>query len=136
MGAPQVSIPSIGPVTLVKVQGESMDPFLLPGDYVGCTQLRSIRDMDPSKVYVVNTRDSGVYVKFVLLTEYRLILRSANPAYPDEQIPLQDVVSLCEVKVRITRHVVPVHDLAALQLRIKRIEDMLRLQHHDIRKEL
>ena len=123
-----LSLPELGTLHLVKVQGESMEPFLMPGDYVGCAPVRAIRDIDPTRVYVVNTRDEGVYVKFILVTEDRLILRSANPAYPDQSIPISEVRTLHEVKVRITRHVLPVHEIASMAFRLQKIEESLR-QH-------
>lgn len=102
--------------TTIKIQGDSMAPVLLHGDYVVGRKLDSIDHIRSNHIYIVNSR-VGIYVKHVTRYESGLWLIPESKEYSTELIPYEEVISVWEVMVRITESLDnPMHHPNYLQL--------------------
>ena len=75
----------------VRVYGDSMLPIIKPGSTVIASMDASCQHGD---LAVVVTQDGEAMIKLVYYKGDQLLLRSANPAYPDRTIPRQDILHL------------------------------------------
>lgn len=70
-------------MVLMRVDGDSMEPFVLNGDVVLIDQ--SQRETRPGKVYAVGIEDA-VYLKVLNTLPGKLVLTSHNAAYPPLEV--------------------------------------------------
>ncbi|MHB1702864.1 MAG: XRE family transcriptional regulator [bacterium] len=68
----------------VKVKGESMEPTVREGGYVGV----DINDKEyiAGKIYAVFLKDEGVAIKRVFVNDGKAILKSDNPIFPERVV--------------------------------------------------
>lgn len=100
----KVIIPTIkGEARTFEVHGDDMYPVLMHGDLVACTQLKSMKDLDGSKIYVITTANTGFIMSYVRpsLTGLYLMPENAQSKLP-ESIDHLNIREVWEVKLRIT----------------------------------
>lgn len=98
-----ITYPGLEGGVAVRVEGNSMEPTLKPGDVLLCTPLGRDGYLD-NRVYVIVTRD-GALVKRVLdrtRAEGVLLLKSDNRDFATQQIRREDVLASYVVRRRIT----------------------------------
>jgi len=113
-----------------EVSGDSMEPLLLHGDFIACTKLQAASQLRSGLIYVVVSADHGVSVKYVRQTVNAIRCLSHSPDHDAYNIPLEDVLELWEVQVRITRNLLgtgmtsqPVNEASNVQ--VERVENAL-----------
>jgi phage repressor protein C with HTH and peptisase S24 domain len=87
-----------------EVSGDSMEPLLLHGDFIACTKVQEARQLRTGLIYVIVSKDHGISVKYVRLTVNAIRCLSHSPTFEPYNIPLDEVLELWEVQVRITRN--------------------------------
>lgn len=104
---PRVIIPGLvaSGGRVFEISGNSMEPILLHGDYVGCQRVENPHTIRDGTIYVVVSRTQGITVKYLRVTLHALRCLSANAT---EHLPfdldLDEVREIWEVQIRITRH--------------------------------
>jgi len=87
-------------MVMMRVAGDSMEPKIEDGDVVLIDQSQA--QPQPGQVYAVGIEDA-VYIKVIDFLPGKLVLKSANPAYPPIEVDArQDLAD----GVRIIGHVI------------------------------
>ena len=70
-------------IKIVKVTGNSLSPFFLPGDYVLCVKgWKTASSLKPGDLVVFDHSDHGTFIKFVkdnLATDSIIFVEGSNP---------------------------------------------------------
>lgn len=74
-------------MVLMRVSGDSMQPDILNNDVVLIDQ--SKRDILPGRIYAVGFEEA-IYLKRIDMLPGKVILKSANPAYPPVELDIRD----------------------------------------------
>lgn len=85
-----------------EVAGESMVPTIHPGDYVVGEKLASGADIVSTRVHIIISKSSGIYIKRVYVDKNFLILESDNDAFPPVTLPFDDVHEVYYAIQRLT----------------------------------
>ena len=91
-----ISVPGINPMCrVVRVSGDSMSPVINSGDYIAVRQVTDLSVLYWGQIYVVLLDDYRM-VKYLRRHEDRdkVVLRSANPAYDDIELPREAIRNL------------------------------------------
>lgn len=116
-----------------QVKGDSMSPVLEDGDYI-ITKYPStpLAEVKTGAAYAINSRYSGISVKHISLDESYIICTSANYlSYDQYTIPIDDVLGVYEVRMRITSRLTGPHIHPATEARLNKIEQFLTHIHPD-----
>lgn len=94
----------LGPVIGIRVQGDSMDPTILPDDVLLCSYVERDQRIKDNAIYVI-CHSEGVVVKRV--TDRRhfngtIICKSDNREYPTFEVKMDNLLHLWRVRRRIT----------------------------------
>ena len=87
-----------------EVDGMSMLPEFLPGDYVVSTPVESLQHLIKGKVYVFQTIDGILLKQFGGFDSEEAILISINDGYDPLQIPLKNIKKVYLKEFKITRN--------------------------------
>ena len=74
-------------MVLMRVSGDSMQPEILNDDVVLLDQSKT--DILPGRIYAVRFEEA-IYLKRVDMLPGKVILKSANPAYPPVELDIRD----------------------------------------------
>ena len=74
-------------MVLMRVSGDSMQPEILNNDVVLLDQSKT--DILPGRIYAVGFEEA-IYLKRVDMLPGKVILKSANPAYPPVELDIRD----------------------------------------------
>lgn len=82
----------------IEVKGDSMLPTLQDKDVIACQWITDINQLNPSKIYVVDTKD-GAVVKRLTIQGDEFLCHSDNPApeYEDFTVPAASVLKVARV---------------------------------------
>lgn len=116
-GNKNVDIPGVDYEAITMgVQGDSMAPVLIHGDYVVGRKLEDVTQIRHNQIHIVNSR-VGVYIKYVTKYEGGLWLIPEAKEFQAELIPYDEIISVWEVRVRITESLdSPLHHPNYMQL--------------------
>lgn len=92
----RINVPGINPgCRVVKVSGDSMEPVIGNGDYIAVREVTDLSVLYWGQIYVVLLDDYRM-VKYLRRHEddSKVVLRSANPAYDDIELPRSAIRSL------------------------------------------
>lgn len=109
----------------IRTEGDSMAPTFLDKDLIIISLVTDLTKIRENYVCVVLTRDSG-YLKRVTFKQTgnpRLVLRSDNPGYSTFELPIEEVVNVYYVHMRITAQFPT--DIRIINSRLTRVEDRL-----------
>jgi transcriptional regulator with XRE-family HTH domain len=103
-----VIIPGIdGNARTFEVYGARMMPSLFPGDYISCTPITNLKDIQPSKIYVVVSKTSGIHVTHLQVEHHHLLCTPANTKdFEQTRIHDSDVKEIWEAQVKITNKII------------------------------
>lgn len=76
----------------MRITGESMLPYLHPGDEVACLQINEPTFLQWGRIHVLST-SQGIIIKKIFDADGGIRCVSFNPDYPDFTIPKQDIYS-------------------------------------------
>jgi phage repressor protein C with HTH and peptisase S24 domain len=76
-------------IVAVRIRGRSMEPLIFDGAYVGVD--RDDRKVISGEIYAVWLPYEGAVIKRLYAATDRLLLRSANPEFPELAVPAADV---------------------------------------------
>jgi phage repressor protein C with HTH and peptisase S24 domain len=100
-----VNIPGVtGKARTFEVDGDSMYPVLQPGDWVCGKLVDDPVEIKQNQVYVIVGKEEGITVKYIQVLSDRLRCVAENTAYQATEIPLENVMEIWQVVVRVTRH--------------------------------
>ncbi|MEP6673087.1 MAG: S24 family peptidase [Chthoniobacter sp.] len=83
----------------IKVSGNSMEPNLRDGDMVICSPAQEVNNGDAA---VVRTHSDNVHIKYWQRRGERVLLESANPAYPPIEVPYEEIAGAWPIVQTIT----------------------------------
>ena len=111
-----------------KVRNDSMHPTLYDGDWVVGRYLEAQEWAEAvnERIYIISTREDGVKIKRVrnrLSERGKLCCRSDNKHYPAFEVPETEIVSLFEVKCRLSFNFP--NEPALITERMARLEDRM-----------
>jgi SOS-response transcriptional repressor LexA len=88
---------------LLQIQGDSMHPTIYNGDWVFIRKLERVEDIKDGYIYVVLSRD-GIVCKRLLnrANKGHIACQSDNSTYPTYTIPLEDVISIWAVEMKMS----------------------------------
>jgi transcriptional regulator with XRE-family HTH domain len=105
-----------------EVSGDSMLPTIREGDYVIGRKLERIEDVRESRVHIVISRSSGIYIKRVYIGTECLILESDNTDFQPVSVPNDDIHEIYYAFKRYTDNFSGPRPYSS---RIEKIEDYL-----------
>jgi hypothetical protein len=76
----------------MRITGESMLPYLHPGDEVACLQINEPTFLQWGRIHVLST-SQGIVIKKIFDADGGIRCVSFNPDYPDFVIPKQEIYS-------------------------------------------
>jgi SOS-response transcriptional repressor LexA len=76
----------------MRITGESMLPYLHPGDEVACLQINEPTFLQWGRIHVLST-SQGIVIKKIFDADGGIRCVSFNPDYPDFTIPKQEIYS-------------------------------------------
>ena len=76
----------------MRITGESMLPYLHPGDEVACLQINEPTFLQWGRIHVLST-SQGIVIKKIFDVDGGIRCVSFNPDYPDFTIPKQEIYS-------------------------------------------
>jgi phage repressor protein C with HTH and peptisase S24 domain len=76
----------------MRITGESMLPYLHPGDEVACLQIKEPTFLQWGRIHVLST-SQGVVIKKIFDADGAIRCVSFNPDYPDFIVPKQEIYS-------------------------------------------
>lgn len=86
-----------------QVEGDSMVPNLMPGEWVLGKAVPSVREVSANKIYVVVLYDSVLVKKIQRLEDpYKLLLISINEEYAPIEVMVSDIQELWQVNSKLT----------------------------------
>jgi transcriptional regulator with XRE-family HTH domain len=114
-----------------EVDGESMSPVLLHGDYIGCTQLQSESEIRDGLLYAIVTVTRGITVKYIRMGQEVMHCYPENIGeFQSFDLPLSEVKEVWEVHLRVTKNLTT-HRFTKKQVyddpRVKRLERMVEI---------
>jgi len=100
----KVIIPTLdGEARTFEVHGDDMYPLLMHGDFVSCARLKSMKDLDGSKIYVMVTASEGIIMSYVRPGLNGLYLTPENSQSKlQASVDHLNIREIWEVKLRIT----------------------------------
>lgn len=119
-----IQIPGIeAPAMTFEVTGDSMEPFLVKGDWITCRKA-SIDQVDERSIYVVIGKDD-IFISHIDIDRNQLILTPANSIYNSTRIDLADVHETWQAITRITHHIGGANYGMSLIEKVGKIEQFL-----------
>ena len=104
---PTLSLPfgwfQSGEYVLIQIEGDSMHPTIYNGDWAFVRKIEKISEIKDGYVHVVLTRE-GIVCKRVLNRSAKghLALQSDNSAYPTYTVPLDEILSIWKVEMKMS----------------------------------
>lgn len=94
-------------VRLFEIEGDSMRPTFHAGDFIVCTRVKRYASLPEGTLAVVITETNLLLKRVVILGDQTggIILRSDNPSYEPQIIPLDDVLEIWKVEMKLTNTV-------------------------------
>lgn len=100
-----VRVPGIsGKARTFEIEGRSMEPVLLPGDYLSCLPVERGDTLEQDHIYVIVSKMYGITAKYITQENDHIRLRPHNTAdYRDHTLDLSSVKEIWRAHTRITR---------------------------------
>lgn len=135
-----IDVPGIsGEARTFEIGGTSMYPVIQDGDLIACNRVDRRDEIKEGVVYVITTRDSGIFAKYLRPVPQGLQLISANHLeYMPFYVELNDVLEIWEAKVRISKSfdpIIPIDSNTRLLPRINKIEAFISQIFPDFNQE-
>ena len=105
---PEIKIPGFDDprAKLFKISGTSMEPLLMHGDFVICSELTSSKEIRDGLIYIIITQTQGITAKYLrMLPEHIRCIPNNTIEHSPFNIDLDEVKGIWEVKFRITRQI-------------------------------
>lgn len=114
-----------------EVDGDSMLPFFMSGDYAVGTRVDRIENIKSGEIYVVISYKSGISIKRVYVDNHDLILKPDNfIEFLPTHLPIEEVKEIWKVKAKITANFEELDVLPTTQ-RLRRVEQYLSSKFDD-----
>lgn len=95
-----VALPGVDADAYFPVVGMSMQPNIMPGDMIGVKEVGTFERIDPSRVYLIITRQNERMIKHIMpskSTDEEITLTSDNSDYSAFQIRKEDIHKVMRV---------------------------------------
>lgn len=125
-------VPELAPgrtYRVFQIKGDSMLP-VMPGAYVFCEFVESMRDIRDGESYILVTKDDGlVYKRIYVKANNQLLLHSDNQEYEAYQLPLESVLEVWKADGVLSFNLPKPN-----QLEVSRLSDILEDMRDEIRQ--
>lgn len=103
--AEPVLIPGItGEARTWEIEGTSMEPIILEGDWISGNRVNSLAEMMGGNIYIIVTRSQGIHIKHSWPRGSRIYCQPSNYQQEGYYLDAADVLEIWDAKVRITRN--------------------------------
>jgi len=101
--ATQILVPGIeGEARTFEVEGDSMAPALMSGDYAVCRPVRQAADIANGAIHVIVTNSTGIHCKYVTVLADQILAIPANKQYKPYRIDKEDVKEVWRVVMKLS----------------------------------
>jgi len=101
--ATQILVPGIeGEARTFEVEGDSMAPALMSGDYAVCRPVRQASDIANGAIHVIVTNSTGIHCKYVTVLSDQILAIPANKQYKPYRIDKEDVKEVWRVVMKLS----------------------------------
>lgn len=93
-------VPGVDAEAFFPVTGMSMLPHIMPGDIIGVKTVDSLERIDPTRIYMIITRQNERMIKHILPSQSgdpEITLVSDNSEYPAFKIMKDDILKVMRV---------------------------------------
>lgn len=103
--AEPVLIPGItGEARTWEIEGTSMEPIILEGDWISGNRVNSLAEMMGGNIYILVTRSQGIHIKHSWPRGSRIYCQPSNYQQEGYYLDADDVLEIWDAKVRVTRN--------------------------------